>query len=63
MSDEEWYQLEKANELKLKKLMTVSKSKFYMLKVNYSKLYEQVDFESADGGFDEAASAESEAAE
>jgi hypothetical protein len=46
--------MEKVNELKLKKLMTVSKSKFYMLKVNYSKIFEQVDFESADGGFDAA---------
>lgn len=40
MSDQEWYQLEKVNELKVKKLMTVSKSKFYMLKVNYSKILE-----------------------
>ena len=52
MSDQEWYQLEKVNELKVKKLMTVSKSKFYMLKVNYSKILEQVDYEQADGSFD-----------
>jgi hypothetical protein len=58
MSDEEWYQLERVSELKMKKLMTVSKSKFYMLKVNYSKLFEQVDFEQADGSADAATQAE-----
>jgi hypothetical protein len=31
--------------------MTVAKSKYYMLKVNNPKLFEQVDFEAADGGF------------
>jgi hypothetical protein len=33
----------------MKKLMTVAKSKYYMLKVNYSKIFEKVDFEEADG--------------
>jgi hypothetical protein len=33
----------------MKKLMTVAKSKYYMLKVNYSKIFETVDFEEADG--------------
>jgi len=35
----------------MKKLMTVAKSKYYMLKVNYSKIFERVDFEEADGSF------------
>lgn len=29
--------------------MTVAKSKYYMLKVNHSKIFEKVDFEEADG--------------
>ena len=33
----------------MKKLMTVAKSKYYMLKVNNSKIFEKVDFEEADG--------------
>ena len=36
----------------MKKLMTVAKSKYYMLKVNYAKVFERVDFEEADGSFD-----------
>jgi hypothetical protein len=32
----------------MKKLMSVTKSKFYMLKINYSKIFKLVDFESAD---------------
>jgi len=32
----------------MKKLMTVTKSKFYMLKINYSKIFKLVDFENAD---------------
>jgi hypothetical protein len=32
----------------MKKLMTVTKSKFYMLKINYSKIFKLVDFEKAD---------------
>ena len=32
--------------------MTVAKSKYYMLKVNYAKVFERVDFEEADGSFD-----------
>jgi hypothetical protein len=35
MEDQEWVNKWKKNELKLKKLMTISKSKYYMLKVNY----------------------------
>lgn len=35
----------------MKKLMTVAKSKYYMLKINYSKVFERVDFEEADGSF------------
>ena len=33
----------------MKKLMTIAKSKYYMLKINYIKIFEQVDFEEADG--------------
>ena len=33
----------------MKKLMTVSKSKFYMIKVSFSKIFEEVDFDIADG--------------
>ena len=43
-----------ANELKMKKLMTVSKSKYYMLKVNYSKVFEQIESEDASLAFDAA---------
>jgi len=32
----------------MKKLMTVTKSKFYMLKINYSKIFKLVYFENAD---------------
>ena len=32
--------------------MTVSKSKYYMLKINYSKIFEEVNFEQADGNVD-----------
>jgi hypothetical protein len=39
LSDTEWLQKMKSNELQLKKLMTVSKSKFYMLKVNYKQIF------------------------
>jgi hypothetical protein len=28
--------------------MTVAKSKYYMLKINYSKVFEKVDFETTD---------------
>jgi len=49
LSDEDWLEVEKKRELKMKKLMTVAKSKYYMLKVNYSKIFEAVDFEEADG--------------
>ena len=52
LSDEEWLKRDKARELKMKKLMTVAKSKYYMLKVNYAKVFEQVDFEAADGSVD-----------
>lgn len=38
----------------MKKLMTVSKSKYYMLKINYAKIFEEVDFEEADGNVDVA---------
>jgi hypothetical protein len=40
---------DKFRELQLKKLMTISKSKYYMLKINHSKIFEEVDFEQADG--------------
>ena len=30
----------------MKKLLTVSKSKFYMLKINYSKIFKDVDFDN-----------------
>jgi len=39
----------------MKKLMTVSKSKYYMLKVNYQKIFEEVDFEIADAQSDHSA--------
>jgi len=45
LTDEEWAQNEKVRELQMKKLMTVTKSKFYMLKINYSKIFKLVDFE------------------
>lgn len=48
LTDEEWAQNEKVRELQMKKLMTVTKSKFYMLKINYSKIFKLVDFEKAD---------------
>ena len=44
MTDEE----EMEKELKMKKLMTVAKSKYYMLKVNHSKVFEKVDFEAVE---------------
>lgn len=51
-SDEDWHKEEKVRELKMKKLMTVAKSKFYMLKINYPKIFETVEFEQADGSYD-----------
>jgi hypothetical protein len=42
LSDEDWLKQEKARELKMKKLVTIAKSKFYMLKVSYPKVVEQV---------------------
>lgn len=36
----------------MKKLMTVSKSKYYMLKVSYKAIFEEVDFEMADSAED-----------
>ena len=45
LTDEEWSQNEKNRELQMKKLMTVTKSKYYMLKVNYNKIFTQVDYE------------------
>lgn len=44
-SDEDWHKEEKLRELKMKKLMTVAKSKFYMLKINYPKIFEAVEYE------------------
>ena len=44
MTDEE----EMEKELKMKKLMTVAKSKYYMLKVNHYKVFEKVDFEAVE---------------
>ena len=32
----------------MKKLMTVAKSKYYMLKVNFKTIFDEVDFELAD---------------
>lgn len=52
LNDEEWLKQEKFRELQMKKLMTVSKSKYYMLKINYAKIFEEVDFEEADGNVD-----------
>jgi len=46
LTDEEWTTQEKVRELKMKKLVTVAKSKFYMLKVNYSAIVEQVSNET-----------------
>ena len=48
LTDEEWSKNEKARELQMKKLMTVTKSKYYMLKVNYNSIFTQVDFEQSD---------------
>ena len=48
LTDEEWANNERERELQMKKLMTVTKSKFYMLKINYSKIFKLVDFENAD---------------
>lgn len=42
LSDEEWIKQEKLRELKMKKLATVAKSKFYMLKVSYASIVDQV---------------------
>lgn len=36
-----------------KKLLTIVKSKFYMLKVNFPKEFESIDYEIADGKSDE----------
>ena len=47
--DDDYEAKEKQRELQLKKLMTVSKSKYYMLKVTNPKVIEEVDFEQADG--------------
>ena len=60
LTDEEWAQQEKDRELKLKKLMTVAKSKYYMLKINYSKIFEKVDFEAADGSFESSSRLETD---
>ena len=38
--------------------MTVTKSKFYMLKINYSKIFKLVDFEQADHTANEQEEAE-----
>lgn len=35
--------------------MTVSKSKYYMLKVNFKQIFEQVDFETSDMSMEEVA--------
>lgn len=38
-------------EMEFKKLVTITKSKFYMLKINYPKLFEEIskgDFDSED---------------
>lgn len=48
LTDEEWSKNEKARELQMKKLMTVTKSKYYMLKVNYNSIFTQVDYEQSD---------------
>ena len=48
LSDDEWMDQEKKREFQMKKLMTVSKSKYYMMKVNYKAIFEEVDFELAD---------------
>jgi hypothetical protein len=48
LTDDEWLDQEKKRELQMKKLMTVSKSKYYMLKVNFKKIFDEVDFELAD---------------
>lgn len=37
----------------MKKLMTVTKSKYYMLKINYKKIFDEVDFEVADNTSDQ----------
>jgi len=47
LTDEEWTTQEKVRELKMKKLVTVAKSKFYMLKVNYAAIVEQVSDQTA----------------
>ena len=40
---------EKVRELQLKKLMTIAKSKFYMLKVNYPAIFDKVEADSIQG--------------
>lgn len=55
LSETEWMNKMKQNELQLKKLMTVSKSKYYMLKVSFKQVFEQVDFETADLSMEEVA--------
>lgn len=54
MESEEWLTLEKKRELQLKKLMTVTKSKYYMIKVNFKAIFDQVDFEVADQSRDQS---------
>lgn len=54
LTDEEWTTQEKVRELKMKKLVTVAKSKFYMLKVNYSAIVEQVSNEAGSPPAEEA---------
>ena len=51
-SDDDWHKEEKVRELKMKKLMTVAKSKFYMLKINFPKIFEAVEYEEADGSYE-----------
>ena len=45
ISDEQWYEDEKKREFATKKLMTVANSKWFMMRVNYQKLFEEIDFE------------------
>ena len=48
LSDQEWQTMENKRELQMKKLMTVGKSKYYMLKINYKSVFDQIDSEIAD---------------
>lgn len=49
VSDEDWHKEDKVREMKMKKLMTVAKSKYYMLKINYPRVFEYIESEQADG--------------